>query len=587
MRGPAFWQRISQRPEWRLTSHFFGAMFDFGILTPAGADSFIHLLLGAIGALLALGLGFVRVYAGKYAALSAARSPEPYRLAVLGDDLFLIALPMLLIALVTLVVSQSLFPDERDFRILGPLPVRRIVIFRAKLAALFLFTGMFIAVLHLALAPLVVLTSFSRFSEHTVVARLLAWMVASVSASISSVLAITAMVGVLSLVLSRTRLHSFRAVVRSVLFALLVVGIPFLFRLPGLGRAMAQHATWLTILPPAWFVGLERALLGNPDSWFLQLAEVALTALAAAAVVVASAYVLLFRHFEHLLLRPPSISPPRLWRDETRNGSNATSVDSTDPAHVERSAAFRAVYRFTAATLRRSELHQAVLLGLTACGIALTSSRLVGAGWLDGTGTALRHRAFLEYLAVWTPFALMFISGLSVRAAIALPMTHRANWIFQLTEKNAARGEQMRAVERIVTCYTVGLPIAAGLPVLLSVVGWKQGLIATAIVASVGAVFVDAVLLEWRRIPFTCSYMPGKRLIVYTLVPGVATFVLFAAVGVRLVQASLHAIELAAVIAIGLLVLAVALRRRRIAQWKETPLMFEDELPDQPLQLGL
>ncbi len=584
MHGPAFWQRISQPPEWRLTSHFFGAMFDFGILTPAGADSFIHLLLGAIGALLALGLGFVRVYAGKYAALSAARSPEPYRLAVLGDDLFLIALPMLLIGLVTLVVSQSLFPDERDFRILGPLPVRRIVIFRAKLAALFLFTGMFIAVLHLSLAPLVVLTSVNRFSDHTVVARLLAWMVASVSASVSSVLAITAVIGVLSLVLSRTRLHSFRAIVRSVLFALLVVGIPFLFRLPGLGRAMAQHATWLTILPPAWFVGLEHALLGNPDSWFRQLAEVALAGLAAAAVVVASAYLLLFRHFERLLLRPPSISPPRLWRGETRNRSNATSVGSTDPAHVEQSAAFRAVYRFTAATLRRSELHQAVLVGLTASGIALTSSRLVGAGWLDRT---VRHSPFLEYLAVWTPFALMFISGLSVRAAIALPMTHRANWIFQLTEKNAARGEQMRAVERIVTCYTVGLPIAAGLPVLLSVVGWKQGLIATAIVVSVGAVFVDAVLLEWRRIPFTCSYMPGKRLIVYTLVPGIATFVLFAAVGVRLVQASFHAIELAVIIAIGLLVLAVALRRRRIARWEETPLMFEDERPDQPLQLGL
>ena len=92
-------------------------MFDFGILTPAGADSFIHLSLGAIGALIALGLGFVRVYAGKYAVLSGARTPEPYRIAVLGDDLFLIALPMLLIGLLTLVVSQSLFPDERDIRI--------------------------------------------------------------------------------------------------------------------------------------------------------------------------------------------------------------------------------------------------------------------------------------------------------------------------------------------------------------------------------------------------------------------------------------------------------------------------------------
>ncbi|HEU4937160.1 MAG TPA: hypothetical protein VFT39_11935 [Vicinamibacterales bacterium] len=584
MRGPAFWQRISQRPDSRLTSHFFGAMFDFGILTPAGADSLIHLSLGAIGALLALGLGFVRVYAAKYAVLSGARSPEPYRIAVLGDDLFLIGLSMLLIALLTLVVSQSLFPDERDFRILGPLPVRRIVIFRAKLAALFLFTGMFVAVLHLALTPLAVLTSVSRYSEHMVVSRLLAWIVASVSASVFSVLAVAAIVGVLSLVVSRTRLHSFTAIVRSVILALLVVALPFVFRLPALGRPMSLHATWLAMLPPAWFVGLQRALLGSPDAWFLQLAEIALTALGAGALVVASAYVLLFRHFEHLLLRPPSISAPWLSRDGDRSRPRTMSVDS---AQIARSAAFRAVYRFTSATLRRSELHQAVLLGLSACGVALTSSRLVGAGWLKGVSSENPHAAFLEYLALWTPFALMFIYGLGVRAAIALPMTHRANWIFRLTETDATRSEQMRAVERIVTAYVVGLPLVAGLPVLWSVIGLKQAAIAMLIVAFVGGVFVHAVLLEWRRIPFTCSYMPGKRLIVYTVVPGFAAFVLFAAAGVRLVRAALYATEMAIAIGLVLLVIAAILRRKRVAEWKEAPLMFEDELPDQPLQLGL
>jgi hypothetical protein len=254
---------------------------------------------------------------------------------------------------------------------------------------------------------------------------------------------------------------------------------------------------------------------------------------------------------------------------------------------VVESSAFRAVYRFTSTTLRRSEVHQGVLIGLSACGVALASNRLVGAGWLGPIAGQKHDRAFLEYLAIWTPFALMFIYGLSVRAAIALPITHRANWIFRLTETAATRSDQMRAVERIVIGYTVGLPLAAGLPVLWSVIGWKDAAIATLIVAFVGGVFVHGVLSEWRRIPFTCSYMPGKRLIVYTVVPGCAAFVLFAAVGVRLVNAALHATGIAFAIGIGLLVLAAILRRQRIALWNETPLMFEDELPDQPLQLGL
>jgi hypothetical protein len=348
---------------------------------------------------------------------------------------------------------------------------------------------------------------------------------------------------------------------------------------------MLHGTAWLKLVPAAWFVGLLRALLGTTDSWFQQLAGIALTGLAAGVLIVAAAYVLLFRHFEQLLLRPPSISPSWLVGNQPP-GQSRLAADSPERLLVE-SSAFRAVYRFTSTTRRRSELHQSVLVGLSACGVALASNRLVGAGWLDALGGHKHDKAFLEYLAIWTPFALMFIYGLSVRAAIALPMTHRANWIFRLTETAAARRDQMRAVERIVIGYTVGLPLALGLPVLWSVIGWKDAAMAIVIAAFVGAVFVHVVLSEWRRIPFTCSYMPGKRLIVYTVVAGCAAFVLFAAVGVRLVNAALHATEIAVVIGIGLLALAAVLRRQPIALWNETPLMFEDELPDQPLQLGL
>ena len=59
-------------------------------------------------------------------------TPERYRRALLGDDMFFIGLPMLLVAFVTLLVSHSLFPDEKDFRILGPLPERRHVVVGAK-----------------------------------------------------------------------------------------------------------------------------------------------------------------------------------------------------------------------------------------------------------------------------------------------------------------------------------------------------------------------------------------------------------------------------------------------------------------------
>ena len=243
-----------------LTRHFFRALFDFGIFTEAGTDSFKRMLLGGIGIFYGAGFLLPRMLAGKYAMLSAASSPVPYRRALLGDDLLIIGLPMLLVAFVTLLVSHSLFPDERDFRILGPLPVRRSVVFGAKLAALLLFTGLFIAAAHVSLVPLMLLTSMNPWREHAVLSRFATLAIVSVGASAFTVLAVTAIVGVLVLALSRSRLHALTAMVKSAMFAVLVLCVPLVFHLPAIGNSLADGSAWLTLVPPAWFVGLQRVL---------------------------------------------------------------------------------------------------------------------------------------------------------------------------------------------------------------------------------------------------------------------------------------------------------------------------------------
>ena len=580
------WERIQKRPESRLTAHFFGAMFDFGILTPQGADSFTHLLLGGVGSLIAIGLGATRVYAAKYAALSGHATAEPYRRAVLGDDLFLIGLPMLLVGLVTIMVSHSVFPDERDFRILGPLPVPRSLIVRAKIGALLLFTGMFVGVLHIALAPLMLLTSVSRFRENAVLWRFGAWILSSLTASIFSVLAITALSGVFMLVLSRTRFHSLMALTKSGMLAALVICIPFVFHLPGLGHPMSVGAAWLMLVPPAWFVGLQRVLLASPDPWFLRLFTIAMAAFVLTALIVAAVYIVLFKHFEWLLLRPPSVSHG-WFRERTSDSSNASSTPVVSWLARLGSPAFRAVQRFTAATLARSQLHQAVVLGLSACGLSLALSRLVSSSFVSHIGSDTPPSLSFIGGVAWAPFALMFVSGISIRAAIALPMTYHANWIFRMTESDDGRREEMRAVNDVVTAYVVGPAVVLAVTVMWLLLGAVAAIMTGFIVSAVGAVFVHVVLLDWRRIPFTCSYLPGKRLIAHTLVFGFAAFALFTSAGSVLVGISTIRPSIPLAIASVLFALGWFLRRRRLATWRETPLIFDDDLPDQPLQLGL
>ncbi len=578
--------RLLQRPEARLTAHFFGAMFDFGILTPQGADSFTHMLLGGVGSLIAVGLGATRVYAAKYAALSGSATAEPYRKAVLGDDLFLIGLPMLLAGLVTILVSHSVFPDERDFRILGPLPVQRALIVRAKIGALVLFTGMFVGVIHIALAPLMLLTSFGRFREHAVLWRFGAWVLSSLTASVFAVLAITALSGVFMLVLSRTRFHSLTALTKSGMLAALVICVPFVFHLPGLGHPMSARAEWLMLVPPAWFVGLQRVLLASADPWFVQLFAIAMAAFVVAVSIVAVVYIVLFKHFEWLLLRPPTV-----WhgwfRQRSSDSSNTTATSAVSLPTQLGSPSFRAVQRFTAATLTRSQLHQAVVLGLSACGLSLALSRLVNSNFVNHIGS--NNHPSLSFIGgvAWAPFALMFVCGISIRAAIALPMTHHANWIFRMTESDEGRREAMRAVNHVVTAYVVGPSLVLAVVVMWLLLGPVAAIMAGFIVSAVGAVFVHFVLLDWRRIPFTCSYLPGKRLIAHTVVFGVAAFALFTSTGSTLVGVSTIRPSIPMAIASVLFALGWFLWRRRLAMWRETPLIFDDDLPDQPLQLGL
>ena len=72
---------------------------------------------------------------------------------------------MLVVAFATLLVSHSLFPDETDFRVLLALPVSRRLVFLSKLAALALFSSIFIVASHVAMLPVAMIISASRHAQ--------------------------------------------------------------------------------------------------------------------------------------------------------------------------------------------------------------------------------------------------------------------------------------------------------------------------------------------------------------------------------------------------------------------------------------
>jgi hypothetical protein len=188
---------------------------------------------------------------------------------------------------------------------------------------------------------------------------------------------------------------------------------------------------------------------------------------------------------------------------------------------------------------------------------------------------------------VGAPFTLVFVMVLAVRASLVLPIEPRANWVFRMTETPAARIEQLGAVIHNVVRFGVWWPVVVLLPVQWAVLG-PRALICAAFAFLAGLVLVELQMADWLRIPFTCSYMPGKRFVGHTMLIGLAAFVAFTLFGWAFAMYGLsHPIGGMVVLAI-LGAIVLQRRRHRLWVWRGTALVFEDVLPTEvePLRLS-
>jgi hypothetical protein len=558
----AGWRDWRDRPAAHLTRHFFDTLFDLGFLSREGADAFIRVLLGIIAVIFSFGLLLTRIYMGKYGALKGAADPAPYLHALAADTTLAFGLPMWVAAFVTVLVSHSLVPDETDFRVLTPLPVTRAFVFGAKLVALTIFCGIFIGASLVAVTPLVAMISSSRHAPNLPPVSLTAYWIVGTMGCAFSVLGAVAVIGSLRAVLPRSRVHGITTAIRSVLLVALMLALPFVFALPADADRLAAHSRVMYLVPPAWFFGVERFVFGGGDNYTTRLAHIGLWAVSVAACVSLGGYLLLYARFDRMMLRSMRVAARRaVWRQPL--GSNPWRA---------------AVHDFTLATLRRSSLHQGVLLGVASCGVALALNRLADRDvieWLRRLDTA----SFDVVLAIMgAPWLLMFGAGLATRAALALPIEQRANWIFRMTENDATRVDQLRAVTRLMRQTTVGLTLALMAPLEWALFG-PRATFALATNAVCALLWVEVLLRGWRRIPFTCSYTPGKQSAAQATVVGIGLLVLGVTVCGALAVGSARSPVFGVIVVAVLGGVTWAFARVRVALWTDAPLEFDDTLP--------
>ncbi len=552
-------------PTLELTRHFFREFFYLGFLTDAGADSFIRLMISILSGVLSLSILLPLLFFQKYFALAALNDPEPYRRAILGDQLFMLCVAMFTIASVGTAVCQSMFPSETDFRILTPLPVTRRAVFGAKVLALAVFTAVFVLVTNVATGPVFPVVSGGRWAQDPLLTRMTAHTVASLLASTFALASVLSVQGFIAVLVPRRWLQSASMTAQTATACALMLSLPFIVRASSQGALIESRATSWYAIPPAWFLGLEQVLLGTRDVYFLRLAYMGLAAIVLCGVFTGACYLILYNRFDRIMLKTAG-TPSRTRAEWLPDLSVIAKLHPAEAAVVE----------FLVAGLRRSRLHQLVFLGTSASALAIAAHSLLVVGIGEsfvGHGSVSRAMVFT---AQWAPLLVVFVAVRALRDTLLLPLEIRASWIFRMTEDGAVRPRQLDAVRRAVFVLAVVPVVALFFPVQILTAGIQGAVCWAVLTLMMGHLLVDCMLTGWRSIPFTCAYAPGRQHIIPTVLLTLATFVTFVGIGTVSLQSASGSLS-TFVVRLGILSAAIAyMRRHRRRTWGRQPLEFED-----------
>jgi hypothetical protein len=514
------WADHKQRPFWRLVRLFIVRIFQGG----GDADTEgLDLTVGLVLTLLAMPGGFVSILLfAKYGTLlqwMRGLTNVDALASALPDEYFFIVLSMATTGAAAVWKWDAIFPDRRDYQNLVPLPISTRNIFFANLVAL-LFLASLLALDVNALSsiffPIVVGATQSSFSFFGTFAAIHALGV--LSASVFTFFAVFALLGLLMAVLPYAMFKRLSSYIRGLVVIALVILLSSSFAVPAMLRRLQEsHDSWIRFLPSLWFLALCQALRDRADPSLAVLARFVVPALAAAFAVAICVYAVSYRRY---FIRIPEMSEVT----SARSGAKFQWLTVPFDRLILRTPFQRGCFRFVCKTLARSEAHRLVLAGIGGLGFVLASQALLEA-FAGGAGSAQRA---ISGSALSVPLILAFCIIVGLRIVFELPVELRSNWIFRFTldpEKH-----ECQSLARKVILTTVLPCVLLTLPAYFYFAGWIVGLLHTVLVVAWSILLTDAVLVRFRKLPFTCSLPTFRQHSIVTLLACVMAFFLFAVV---------------------------------------------------------
>ncbi len=284
-------------------------------------------------------------------------------------------------------------------------------------------------------------------------------------------------------------------------------------------------------------------------------------------VLAAITYVLAYRRGLRRIVEQPDIAPG----DRSRA---ASGVARWLAARLLPKSIDRAIVLFTARTIARSRQHRLILAAYAGIAFAIAMAYLKS--YLYGTA---RTWGDAEVSLLAPSVVMMVFAVIGARAVFALPISLPANWIFRVTAVHSPQAYFSAARKALAGTAVIPIWVACAAVYLTLWRGaqpWRHLLV----LSLLGAILVFTSMLRFRKIPFACSYLPGKANLKVKLGMYGILFLFLCDNGVRIEVAALRA-ERGFVILTAILMAAAFLARwrtRRLSAHPAEKLQFE-ELP--------
>jgi len=487
----------------------------------------------------------------------------------------MVSTTMLVVGLFAVLGWDATFLDRRDVMVLAPLPVRGRTMFLAKISAVAAGLAVTVGALNWAsgtLTPLAMVSGLGFFGGIRLVVAYWATLFAG------GAFVYCALLGVQGLIAQLPRRWFLR--VSSWLqigsFALLL-GVYFLepsMTTPKTLAAPENH--WaLAWFPPHWFLGLFSESSGSFPAQHRLMAPLANRAVIAFSITIAiAAAAFLISYFRTLrkIVEEPDILPTA--RGATWLPPFGNARDS-------------ALVQFAIRSLLRSRQHRMILAFYLGFGFAMVAL------YIKGLIQGPQYLAAADVVSKVNPPMLvssvvMLVAWLlGTRVVFTIPLDLRANWIFRVTPLTGGAGT-LPAARRSLLALAVA-PVWAGCAaVFFWTWPWRPVAAHLATLALFGSILADVLLYGFRKIPFTCSYLPGKSK-VHLAFWFCSLFVLFLIeLGVKQELGALR--STAGTITAFLILAMAALVTRRITNGRakeDSEVLWEESRSDELVVLGL